>query len=351
MKIGILTYHRAQNYGALLQAIAMRLVLTSLGHDVSYVDYYPKYHRRLYKPLSVDDLRSGGIRYKIGYLLTYFARKRRYDVFERFVRHNIAPYCRPMFDSYDAVVYGSDQIWRKQPFRGDYNAVYFSINLIRTSRHIAYAASMGRTDVSEYDKTRLSVWLRRFEAIGVREDDLLALVHELGRDDAVKTIDPTLLLTKEAWDEIVPERKVVARKYLLLYELRNGFIEENVRMFASQRGLEVVKLAEPKSAKPGNARLYDDPFDFVNLIRNAEFVCTSSFHGLVFSIIYGRPFYTAFSSNADRARSLLEMLGLDRYLIEPCMRELPEYQPYDGNDVTSKLQTLRESSYEFLHNI
>lgn len=348
MKIGILTYHRAHNYGALLQAIATRKILEEIGHEAYYVDYYPDYHKRLYAPFHWQDFRSGGIKYMIGYLLDIPAKKKRFNIFHSFIKKEVEPYCKPLNTTYDAVLYGSDQIWRKQPYINDYNPFYFACNNIKSKKHIAFSASMGVISNSSQDKKRICEMLSRFDHISVREDDLLNLAKDLGYNDTIKTIDPTLILSKQSWEKILPTTIAPRKEYLLLYELRKGFDESAVRDFASKQGLEIVKLAETRNKNAGNARKYDNPYEFVNLIRNARFVCTSSYHGMVFSIIYGKPFYVSFASNADRAASLLSQLDISQYLLQPQQKVLPEYHHYDRSVMAEKLETLQEGSIAFL---
>ena len=120
MKIGILTYHRSHNYGALLQAIALRKVLSDMGNEVFFIDYWPNYHRHMYALFSVKWLinrpgRKSKLLYIKDCLLHCSVRKQRKQNFDLFISHFILPYISSCDDSYDVIVHGSDQIWRKQP--------------------------------------------------------------------------------------------------------------------------------------------------------------------------------------------------------------------------------------------
>lgn len=148
MKIGILTYHRTHNYGGCLQALAMRLILENLGHTVYYIDYWPDYHKQAYSIFSLNLISSAptffsGVRSCLESLryLPYAIKRRK--KFVNFLNDCIIPFCRPLTEQYDIIVYGSDQIWRKQPSSNDYNPVYFGQNDFDAEKNVAFSASMG----------------------------------------------------------------------------------------------------------------------------------------------------------------------------------------------------------------
>ena len=157
MKIGILTYHRSHNYGALLQAIALRKVLADMGHEVTFIDYWPAYHRHMYALFSFHWMMSRkGIWSKWSYLkycfCNYSARKKRKLSFDKFISEYIEPYTSSMDESYDVVIHGSDQIWRKQPEINTYNPVYFGCHDIVARRKVSYAASIGTPPQKDEEK-------------------------------------------------------------------------------------------------------------------------------------------------------------------------------------------------------
>lgn len=178
MKIGILTYHRSHNYGALLQAIALRHVLTGLGHDAYFIDYWPEYHADMYKLFSSIEFHSYSLFGKIKYIVKTAILSRnkikRIKSFNRFIDRFITPHSLPTTESFDIIIYGSDQIWRKQPRIGyHFNPVYFGDNQFEAKKHITYAASMGNIkDLSPADEETIQKWLRHFSFISVRETDL-----------------------------------------------------------------------------------------------------------------------------------------------------------------------------------
>lgn len=324
MKIGILTYHRTLNYGGCLQAFATRVVLESLGHEVYYIDYWPEYHKAYYDILSLSKIKyAHGLKTKTKLLIDAFKYGRMSSIrrasFEVFLKEQIYPYCKPLTESFDIAVYGSDQIWRKQNALNDYNPMYFGTNIIKAKKHIAYSASMGNLPANERDKKVVATLLRNFDKISVREQQLSDFIEECGIERPIVTLDPTLAVDKDIWNNIVT-KAADYKKYILVYALHNEFNINSIREYAKTKGLE-VKVIYGDVKKKGADRLIETvgPYEFLSLIYNANLVFTSSFHGLCFSLIFEKEFFTSFSTNSDRAKSLLEILGIqDRFLQPHC---------------------------------
>lgn len=334
MKIGIVTYHRSHNYGALLQAVALQSVLAEEGHEVTYVDYWPPYHKHLYEVFSVGYMKKrtlkANLRYIFGRIIKYKYIKKRYNNFEDFISQFITPHLSSMDDSYDLIIYGSDQIWRKQREILTYDSFYFGKNKIKAQRQISYAASMGITTCSDNDKIILKEYLSYLDDIAVRESDLLNLVKEIGFNCKL-TLDPTLLLSSEKWRSIMNLEKKSIEKYVLYYKLMdNSFDDKQVHEFANQRGLNLKVLygdaRRPKSQEDISTA---GPLQFLDYIYNAEFVFTSSYHGLAFSVIFHKAFYASFKKNAGRGYSLLSMLGLSDRMLKPYSKIPESTKPID----------------------
>ena len=359
VKIGILTYHRTLNYGACLQAVATRIVLQKMGHDVYYVDYWPRYHANKYALFSFRLFLSRGIKgackYLVDLIKNYSAKKKRIRNFNSFFSAYITPFCLPVSESFDVIVYGSDQIWRKQSSLKAYNPAYFGENTFKTSMHVSYAASMGVMPRTKEDYLCVKEMLRSLSKISVREDELLDLVKEMGYSDAVKTLDPTLLLDQSDWNDVFSLEKDEKsdEKYVLFYDLLYGSFDLNeIKLFAQRHGLK-LKIISGYAMNTNSADVVStgNPKMLVSLIKNAEFVFTSSFHGLVFSIIYNKPFYAAFRENEGRAQSLLRNLGSNGKLLKPMQKIENDYEPIDFMTVNGNLNELKKGSLQFLKNI
>ena len=226
MKIGILTYHRAENYGALLQAYGLKIYLSSLGHDVSFVDYWPEYHQKYHKILRMDKILYGSLKEKLvsiyNVLFWGMFRYRRRRNLQRFMHEHLGLTQNPLYSKdndivkgYDCVVYGSDQIWRKQSQISDigFNSWYFGSDNIITPVKIAYAASMGQILCSEDDNSYLIKYLGGFSHLSVREQDLKEKLNTLGFHPEL-VCDPVFLLPKEEWRKIFSPQEY-KEKYIL----------------------------------------------------------------------------------------------------------------------------------------
>ena len=354
MKIGIVTYHRTINYGACLQAVATRVILERMGHEVYYVDYWPKYHSQVYKIFSLTKFLSlPTLGWKLRYLQFIPERKSRNDNFDPFLKRFIMPYCHSVEDNYDAVIYGSDQIWRKQPKLGDYNSFYFGDNKIKTKHHISYAASMGVLPNTKEDITKLKHFLSNFDKISVREEDLFGLVRSLGFKDVQLTLDPTLLLTSQDWDKIIETEQYTGSPYVLIYSIGkpDAFNLKSIHKYAFMRNLKVkILCGTPEASGSKEYITTANPYEFLKLIRNADSVFTSSFHGLVFSLLYHKNVYASFKHNSNRAKTLLDSISLSERLLVPKI-EVPDLKEIDYDSVQEKLQFLKDSSYNFLATI
>ncbi len=357
MEIGILTYHRSHNYGALLQAIALRQVLLDMGHNVFFIDYWPEYHRNMYSLFSIRQMlrsgKKGAIKYLYKAVTLYTLRKERIKNIESFITEQIEPYCQPYGSNhfYDVVIYGSDQIWRKQRIiRRMFNPVYFGNNIISTSCHISYAASMGIIKLNSADEIFLKKNLLRFKKLSVREEQLKDTLRNIGINSRV-VLDPTLLLDKEVWDKLLPIPKPHNDKYILYYRLmEKSFDEEQIIKIAKLMGYKLIILDSTPRKIDKNILSTSDPYDFLSLIKYAELVFTSSYHGLIFSIIFNKNFYASFVTNVGRAESLLSKLNLLNHLIKP-NSEIKVNDKIDYIQVNKTLNIIRKESLNFLNTL
>ncbi len=352
MKIGILTYHRAHNYGAILQAIATRVFLKKHGYNSYYVDYYPDYHRLLYVPFSIKEIVNrrfkGSCFYVLERLLYWSDLKLRYNNFISFIKSNILPFCKSVDEKYDIVIYGSDQIWRKQRLGIGYNPIYFGDNSINARMKIAYAASMGELPSCEDEKYLLSLY-ENFNSISVREESLKSFLEEKGLKNIYSCLDPTLLLDLEDW---IPFIKPIAKKrdYVLWYNLQDSaFDEKQVRDFAGRIGCDLKIIYG--GVKRKNSDMYDvvsGPGEFLSLIYNAKCVLSSSFHGVVFSIIFNKPFYASLVVNSNRVTDLLGSLNIDNCFIDGNNISQYSLPIIDFHYVNEKMKVLRAESEQYL---
>ena len=359
MKIGILTFHRSNNYGAQLQAVALREVLTSMGHTVTFVDYWPSYHKARYALFSWEAMKHKGVNGKIKYIINAIRRhnfsKARIQSFEQFRQEYIYPYLSSVDESFDMVIHGSDQIWKKPRETKVFNPVYFGKNQLRASHQVSYAASMGPVQPTESDYRIVKELLSHLYRISVRETDLASFVQSLGYECEV-SLDPTLLLDRKQWLHIF-EKSFVSRKteekYILFYKLfDNSFDEKKLREFAKRRGCKVKTIHSIARASNTEDNIYiASPITLLQTIEGAEYVFSSSYHGMVFALLFHKPFYAAFSRSESRAKTLLETLGLSNRLLSPMSNIPNDDSIIDFDKVERKLTMERNKSLAYLKRL
>ena len=355
MKTGIITFHRTNNYGACLQAVATRLILEEMRHEAYYVDYWPAYHAGKYDILSYNKLRHKSIRGKVACVLNSFRnlkeKKDRKRAFEKFHQEYIIPFCKPISDDFDVVIYGSDQIWRKHSAIKDYDPVYFGKNQIASKRHIAFAASMGVLPNNERDRLKVKELVSHLDRIAVREEDLQQLLSELGYTEVERVLDPTLLLSKYEWNQKIDIPDYSGRPYVLVYHVaKMQFDIDEIKKFAAEKGCDVKILhgvVGDKQQKDGYSAA--DPITFLTLFKYASYTFVSSFHGLAFSIIFEREFFASYRTNSNRAETVLKLLGLSDRLIKPHSK-IPRLNPIAYGTVKSKLDDKRNRDLQLLYS-
>lgn len=336
MKIGILTQPLHTNYGGLLQAFALQKYLRDMGHEVLTVDYSRK-PRAWLAPYRLARR-----------CVAKFVLRRNISLFpkplplgagkftRRFIEENIrttkkifAPARERDFAEYEfeAFVVGSDQTWR--PAYSPHMPTFFLDFLgdDTGTRRVAYASSFGK-DEWEFtpEMTKICAPLaKKFHAISVREDSGVSLCEKYLGVSAEHVIDPTMLLSKEDYCEIVARdeergllEKRISEKRLLAYVLDEAPEKRAViNSGAGTLGLMPEEIMPKQEEISSGAKAYPPVSAWLRGFRDAEFVVTDSFHGCVFSIIFNKPFIAIgnASRGMSRFRSLLKTFGLENRLV------------------------------------
>ena len=354
MKIGILTYHRAYNYGAFLQAYALKSFLEKTGNQVGFIDYWPYDHENMYRLWDKND----NIKSFFRNLLLAQKRFPRYKRFLKDQQQFLGVGSKPLFRTpeqlleleYDIIIYGSDQIWWKSRIGNNgFDSVYWGQNTRKGIKKIAYAASMGIIDLTEKDTADITNYLKDFSQISVRETRLMTVLQPL-TDKPIKTVlDPTLLMPSSFWESFCGNLKPVKGKYILYYRMMG---DPKADVFAKEIGklhdLPVITITgHIDSYKVDRFNSLTDPISFVALIHHAEYVISTSFHGVALSIQFKKEFYAmGMKNNSDRVSSLLLQLGLEKRLTDT-IPVIPS-QMIDYTLVHSKLKELQQESSDFL---
>ena len=379
-KIGIVSCYFKDNYGSMLQAYATQKVLDNMGLEnetfnikgnidfakgkkkyyksqifnysfikskigMAWLKIYKKFNKNLGKNISIREKKYEEFRKEINLTRPYHTYK------------ELNEYSK----NYSSVIVGSDQLWLPVNIVAD----YYTLNWVPENvNKVSYATSFGISQVPNKYKELYTKFLNRLNYISVREDKGLEIVKELTNKEATLVCDPTILLTREEWLQIQQQEPIIKDKYILCY-----FLGKNIehRKFAerlkAKTGCKIVSLNHADeyvkySDKFADETPYDiGPKEFLNLIRNAEYICTDSFHGTVFSLINNKKFFTferysskngKISTNS-RIYSLLGIMNLQNRVLKgnEDIEKVLNYE-IDFNIVNEKLSEFRENSKKYL---
>lgn len=363
IKTGTLTFHAAHNYGAMLQAYALQQIIIQMGYDNEIINFVCVNPRNKHKyPTKLKQT--------IALLLSYLQRlpyqkqlQQKYLSFEKFILDNlkISEQCLSLKDvenlvvKYDCCIVGSDQVWNMNT--SSFGWVYYLP--FEGKACISYAASMGNMDlltISNEDKEKVRDCLLRFNMIGVRDGHTKELVKEISGREAQIVIDPVFLLSSEKWLEKVDNTPLIKGKYILLYSLYYSSEISRIAMrFSKKMGIKIVLINE-WTVRPfvGNRkivrRLDPGPLEFLNLLYHAEFVLSTSFHGVVFSILFKKAFGVIKVRTDWRLSHLLSLFDLEsRWVTSENLEEkLSDVNLISPVDCESKLNKERERGLYFL---
>lgn len=270
-KVGIVTLNGYFNYGNRLQNYALSKIIESMGHEV--VTIWNKDKEEVIK----DFIKSR---------LIWIPRFRRYRNFMVFSRKFIREVPLSKKGKLDYIVIGSDQVWNPQYIKETPNLLYEPED---GEMVISYAASFGCLALPPSEVKNYKDHFKNYKAISVREKAGLEILSNMGIDNAVLVIDPTLLLTRDEWNKIKssPNALKHERKYILKYFLGDISAGESnaIISFATENNLTVIDLRYQ-----GSEYFASGPSEFISLVENSELICTDSFHACVFSFIYDKPF-------------------------------------------------------------
>lgn len=354
MKLGILTFHCVHNYGALLQCFGLQEYLKFLGHDVYVIDYRPEYLTRGYKRHSYRDWICSKplltLKKLINEPFLYSTRSKRYDKFNEFIKNKLRlyPYTEGMdFSEFYAIFLGSDQIWEAPITNGKFDDVFFGTGA--RCKVVAYAASNKAKILTSQEVSYYQQHLAGYAGIGVREITLQKLLSEVVSQPVVHTVDPTILAGKLLIDGIENKRPI-PEKYVLVYEVvEHQAIIEQAKRYAKKIGARVVILNGYIQYSERSLRDFTaSPADFVNYIRYAECVFTTSFHGTAISTICKNDFYSFKQHNSSdlRIASLLEIAGLSDRFVE--MNDELRVEKVDYSSASVNMEQVTAVSKEFI---
>lgn len=365
IKVNIITYHRAKNYGAVLQSFALQRVFEELGCNAQVIDYYPEKYA-FHKPGFLMKAARYSNKFKSNWIfrlcycfLMYPSLRTAYYKLDRFVKDNLKLTGKyysieelkqnpPLADVYCT---GSDQIWNTDfVWNKKIDKPYYLDFCDEGKNCISYASSFGKTELADWEKDETKRMLGKFKCLSVREESGVDILEGLGLK-AQAVLDPTLLLTKNQWKEIASER-LVSENYLLLFQINpDRELLKHARKIAIAKRLKLVVVA---------GDLYDfirfrhmvvllpKVEEWLSYFYYADSIITDSFHGTAFSINFEKDFLVKTPMYSTRINNILQKVGLENRIIKNLNNITIAEQKVSYEKATPRLMQERKQSIDWL---
>lgn len=387
MKIGIVTFVKADNYGAELQAYALQKKLNVMGYDAEVIDMEKETGVlegafSTYKNAIVNRYKQYGLfkgTSKVIDLIVFKLKARnaqkanadkiakKHEIFNSFfynrIKHSDKYYTLEELRNakslpYDVLIAGSDQIWNYMQTK--YLDVFFLMMANNWgAKKVSYAPSFSVSKIPTDMQDTYRKYLENMDAISVRELNGLDIVKQCSSCNATTVLDPTLLLNRNEWIEYIGKKDYLpqGKKYVVIYTLSGSlYIYQLAKKIAAQLGAEVINI------KSGFVKFKGDegikhitdagPEEFISIYSQAVYVITDSFHGTAFSINFNVPFTTLLNpaSNINsRALSILKLTGTeDRLIYDDGSHQEPKSLSVDFAPVNKIINEWREKSVKFI---
>ncbi len=365
MKIGILTLPLHTNYGGVLQAYALQYSLRSMGHVPYLIDTRkdPKYANliklplaALLKPLSRCCTAISSLEHQMRADKEVMRQHTEAFIKEHIAMRHYRNYKSIAESDFDAIVVGSDQVWRPEYFK-PITAAYLDFAAGWKIKRVAYAVSFGLDEWSynqaQGDKCKVLISL--FDAVSVREDSGVKLCKEYLNCSAVELLDPTMLVPKQEYIRLVELSKAKPHKGGIMVSLLDStpdkeLIVRDLSAHYNTPAFSVNSRVEDRSA-PLEERIQPPIEQWLRGFMDAEYVVTDSFHAMVFAIIFNKPFvaYANQDRGYTRFLSLLSKLGLEaQFITSSSQLDVQKCFDIEWGSVNEKLDKLRARSLAFI---
>lgn len=344
-KVGIITFHGARNYGAVLQAYALQKKLSEHFPQTEIINYQ---NPGIARELRLWNNTWGGVKGFMRALLGAVFRFRKKSAFDAFLKHELVlssavdeNTIKQYASKYDIVITGSDQIWNTELTAGDMH--YFLSFCGNDQIKISYAASFGdkKIELSETVKKLLS----EFTLITLREDTMLEEVKKTAMCPIGLACDPSLLLEASEWKRMCSER-LLNKKYVFLFMIDDS---KELRKYA-QEYAEKNQLILVSNKNDFHFFCHPSPKDFLSWILYADHIFTNSFHGTVFSILFHKKFVSHLKNNKGMPKKriilLLEQLGLSYRNTDNAQFDIEQDENWEYID--EKLRQIKSESWKHI---
>lgn len=364
MKVALISFHNAANYGASLQAYALEKFLIDNRINCEYINYLNDTRRHMYSMsfLIIDSICKGEIKAAIKYVLGapfLTLRKIRFNKFYRKYLIKTKKIYRTsgdasqLNDQYDFFIVGSDQVWSPENNGGD---MAFLLDFVNDNeKKISYSSSFGLAEISDNYRAQYIKYLSLFHHLAVRETIGQRLVKELTGRKAELVVDPVFLLSRHQWEKIMlPQHK--KEHYVFSYTNKDNQIPDFFSTgysLGERKHYILSSHTRPVDFVNSKVRVkYSmSPEEFLRVIHDADLIVTASFHCLALSILFNKPFVvflTGDKGKDERLVNLLSYFGLNNRVWTPSMKTCDIEASIDYNSINKKVEDMKASSVNYL---
>ena len=360
-KIAVITFHGVSNHGSVLQTLATKKKLESMGLEVEFINFKKQECTGIFPLIKFwnQDSHNPIKKFIRGVILFPSFVKWKYmfaKFLKKYVDIDINQKSYTTEEDFkllpiDADIYcvGSDQVWNSV-WNGAILKPLFLSFVPNNLPKVAYSSSFGRTELSDHEKSETAQMLKRFDAISVREESGLKILEDLGIQDAVNILDPTLLMDQKFWIQYTPERKI-KEDYVLIYQLYSNRDFDNYAVeIAKRRNCKLVRFCTryDQLLKKGHGYLAPCVEDFLSLIKYANLLITDSFHGTAFACNFNTEFLSYIPKFGGRIYNLLNIVSLSERAITDFKNLYAADKSIDFQPVNIALDKERERADEYL---
>lgn len=363
-KVELITLHRVKNYGSVLQAYATQEILKNNGYEVEIIDYYPKRYTKHGMLLRIKNqnkyLKKSLLIRTISRIIIFPSYLLRFNTFNKFIKKHLN-LSKNVYKNYDELkknlpdseifVTGSDQVWNSDWNDGIDECLF--LNFTNIKYKIAYAASFGKSKLDDWEKEITKELLSKYNSISLRENSGVKICEELGINNSINVLDPTLLLTADEWRKI-SSNKYKNEDYILVYNLnRSKKIDNYAKQLSKKTGLKVKYLSYQLHEFYRNGKMYCNPkvSDFLALIDNAKYVISDSFHATAFSLIFNKEFIIVYPDKfSTRLQNILKLLDLEDRVAKDDKNLEMVNKKINYKEVNKKISMERDQSLKWLTN-
>lgn len=353
-KAGILTFHEAINYGAVMQAYALK---TAIGDKAEIIPYRSEHISKGYNLLR--RFIKGNLKSKVAFLLfenwNAASKKKK---FQRFVRNNLVSSERIILANevetigkeYSVVISGSDQVFNLECTGNDF--VYFlDFNMPDNVKRVAYAASFGSRSVPEQYKKEIKQAIDKFDGLAVREKAGQEIINNLTDKESIVVLDPTLIIDRKYWIKLAEQASIKKSKYVFVYTIT---YDKDLLLFAKKiagNDKTVIYVGPISRDLPKGIKCIKNcgPEEWLAYIKQSVYVVTNAFHGIALSLAMQKQVYIGFppgvkAENNDRIYNIVEKFGLQNRLY----KEFTRLENMSYEQINDKMNHERKYSLEYL---